>query len=92
MDLSAPGSVHGFAGSATDLAGGFDNMTAVVGGSANDTLNGANADATWTFTTSAFTYTSGGESDNLLGKDPFLPDVQLVTDSHLNRLEGQVGE
>src|SRR4051794_31804472 len=48
VQLTAPGSVDGFAGTETSISGGFTNIDALVGGTGSDMLTGLNAAATWT--------------------------------------------
>jgi len=60
VTLTAMGSVHGFMGTATGLAVGFDNIDALLGTSATDTLKGANQNAAWALA-AAPTYAASGE-------------------------------
>ena len=48
--LNGLGGVAGFAGTATAVAGGFDDITKVIGGSGTDTLTGGNEASLWTIT------------------------------------------
>src|SRR5262249_17081339 len=58
--LTGPGPIDGFMGTEASIAGGFVNIDGVVGSGTNaDTLNGLDADATWTVN-AASTYDSGG--------------------------------
>jgi len=60
--LSSAGSGDGFAGTASGLAGTFDNMDAFIGGSGVDTLNGLSEDSTWTLDGANSQYANGGRA------------------------------
>ncbi len=61
VTLTNPGTTDGFDGTQSSIAGGFDNIDILVGGSASDTLTGDNAVSTWALGASQ-TYTSAGQS------------------------------
>ena len=62
ITLTGLGGLTGFNGSETGVSGGFFNMDTLVGGSANDTLNGLNSDSTWVLAQAGSNYTNGSHT------------------------------
>ena len=54
--LSGLGSVDGFAGTATGIGAGFNNINALQGGLGSDSLNGMNTDSAFTISASGNSY------------------------------------
>ena len=50
IQLSGTGTLDGFTGTGSGLAGSFTNVDAVIGGTATDILTGTDIDTTWSFT------------------------------------------
>ena len=68
--LTAIGSVDGFTGTGTSIGGTFDNIDTLVGSSNTDSLQGINANATWTIDNSSYNSTNFlnfSEIENLIG-------------------------
>ncbi|MBC8507306.1 MAG: hypothetical protein H8D34_20775, partial [Chloroflexi bacterium] len=72
--LSSLGTANGFAGTASNITGTFDNIGEIVGGTGSDSLQGLNSDSTWkvevypTFSR----YTTSTRSINLALVDTYL--------------------
>src|SRR5262249_20870938 len=70
VTLTGAGTTDGFKGTEASIPGGFDNINAIVGTSATDTLTGNNANNTGningaaTFTFASFENLSGGTSND----------------------------
>ena len=60
--LTGLGGTTGFAGTASRIDGGFDDITNLVGRGTTDSLQGLDADATFTLASAGNTYISGGRT------------------------------